>query len=113
MLCLWIVPLWFKHQRFGGLLFFSAFCYITKRLKQVFVCSVQQDEEYPGSSLPDSPPAFAENDPEDGIQVRRRAHTFSHPPVKKRISLEGQSNSQSKAVLHRQQSLNPELLPSR
>uniref|UniRef100_A0A674PBW4 TBC1 domain family member 4 n=1 Tax=Takifugu rubripes TaxID=31033 RepID=A0A674PBW4_TAKRU len=71
------------------------------------------DEESPGPSPPGSPPTFAENDPENGVQFRRRAHTFSHPPVKKRISFEGQSNSQSKAALHRQQSVNPELLQSR
>uniref|UniRef100_A0A674PHG5 TBC1 domain family member 4 n=1 Tax=Takifugu rubripes TaxID=31033 RepID=A0A674PHG5_TAKRU len=51
------------------------------------------DEESPGPSPPGSPPTFAENDPENGVQFRRRAHTFSHPPVKKRISFEGQSNS--------------------
>ncbi|XP_011605142.2 TBC1 domain family member 4 isoform X2 [Takifugu rubripes] len=72
----------------------------------------RQDEESPGPSPPGSPPTFAENDPENGVQFRRRAHTFSHPPVKKRISFEGQSNSQSKAALHRQQSVNPELLQS-
>uniref|UniRef100_H3DBZ3 TBC1 domain family member 4 n=1 Tax=Tetraodon nigroviridis TaxID=99883 RepID=H3DBZ3_TETNG len=64
----------------------------------------KEDEESPGHSPPGSPPAFAENDKEDGVQFRRRAHTFSHPPVKKRISFEGQSTSQSKAALHRQQS---------
>uniref|UniRef100_A0A3Q4BVR6 Rab-GAP TBC domain-containing protein n=1 Tax=Mola mola TaxID=94237 RepID=A0A3Q4BVR6_MOLML len=39
---------------------------------------------------------------------RRRAHTFSHPPVKKRISFDGQPAGQSKALLHRQQSVNPD-----
>ncbi|XP_023132396.1 TBC1 domain family member 4 isoform X3 [Amphiprion ocellaris] len=73
----------------------------------------RQDEESPGHSPPGSPPAFPDDDPEAGLQFRRRAHTFSHPPVKKRISFEGQSVSQSKqAPLRRQQSVNPELLQS-
>ncbi|XP_051815059.1 TBC1 domain family member 4 isoform X2 [Acanthochromis polyacanthus] len=73
--------------------------------------SFERDEESPGHSPPGSPPAFPDDDPEDGVQFRRRAHTFSHPPVKKRISFEGQSISQSKqAPLRRQQSVNPELL---
>ncbi|XP_028447848.1 TBC1 domain family member 4 isoform X4 [Perca flavescens] len=71
----------------------------------------RQDEESPGHSPPGSPPAFPDDDPEDGLHFRRRAHTFSHPPVKKRISFEGQLASQSKqAPLRRQQSVNPELL---
>uniref|UniRef100_A0A671UUS0 TBC1 domain family member 4 n=1 Tax=Sparus aurata TaxID=8175 RepID=A0A671UUS0_SPAAU len=62
---------------------------------------LSQDEESPGHTPPGSPP------------FRRRAHTFSHPPVKKRISFEGQPSSQSKqAPLRRQQSVNPELLQS-
>uniref|UniRef100_A0AAQ5Y1M5 TBC1 domain family member 4 n=1 Tax=Amphiprion ocellaris TaxID=80972 RepID=A0AAQ5Y1M5_AMPOC len=70
-------------------------------------------QESPGHSPPGSPPAFPDDDPEAGLQFRRRAHTFSHPPVKKRISFEGQSVSQSKqAPLRRQQSVNPELLQS-
>uniref|UniRef100_UPI003AAECCF4 TBC1 domain family member 4 isoform X5 n=1 Tax=Centroberyx gerrardi TaxID=166262 RepID=UPI003AAECCF4 len=69
------------------------------------------DEESPGHSPPGSPPSFPDDDPEAGLQFRRRAHTFSHPPVKKRISFEGQPASQSKqAPLRRQQSVNPELL---
>uniref|UniRef100_A0A3Q3IUR9 Rab-GAP TBC domain-containing protein n=1 Tax=Monopterus albus TaxID=43700 RepID=A0A3Q3IUR9_MONAL len=72
--------------------------------------SVLQDEESPGHSPPGSPPAFPDDDPEAGPQFRRRAHTFSHPPVKKRISFEGQLPNQSKhAPLRRQQSVNPEL----
>uniref|UniRef100_UPI003AAB5472 TBC1 domain family member 4 isoform X6 n=1 Tax=Centroberyx gerrardi TaxID=166262 RepID=UPI003AAB5472 len=68
-------------------------------------------EESPGHSPPGSPPSFPDDDPEAGLQFRRRAHTFSHPPVKKRISFEGQPASQSKqAPLRRQQSVNPELL---
>ncbi|XP_078142144.1 TBC1 domain family member 4 isoform X3 [Centroberyx gerrardi] len=71
----------------------------------------RQDEESPGHSPPGSPPSFPDDDPEAGLQFRRRAHTFSHPPVKKRISFEGQPASQSKqAPLRRQQSVNPELL---
>uniref|UniRef100_A0A665VE51 TBC1 domain family member 4 n=1 Tax=Echeneis naucrates TaxID=173247 RepID=A0A665VE51_ECHNA len=73
--------------------------------------SVLQDEESPGHSPPGSPPAFPDDDPEDGLHFRRRAHTFSHPPVKKRISFEGQPASKQ-APLHRQQSLNSELLQS-
>nr|XP_040057460.1 TBC1 domain family member 4 isoform X1 [Gasterosteus aculeatus aculeatus] len=69
----------------------------------------KQDEESPGHSPPGSPPAFPDGDPEGGQQFRRRAHTFSHPPVKKRISFEGQSASKQ-APLRRQQSVNPELL---
>ncbi|XP_016895278.2 TBC1 domain family member 4 isoform X2 [Cynoglossus semilaevis] len=73
----------------------------------------RQDEESPGHSPPGSPPAFPEDDPEAGQQFRRRAHTFSHPPVKKRISFEGQPSTQVKqTVLYRQQSVNPELLQS-
>nr|XP_046259358.1 TBC1 domain family member 4 isoform X3 [Scatophagus argus] len=73
----------------------------------------RQDEESPGHSPPGSPPALPDDDPETGVQFRRRAHTFSHPPVKKRISFEGQPASQSKqAPLRRQQSVNPELLQS-
>ncbi len=78
------------------------------------LCPPQQDEESPGHSPPGSPPAFPDDDPEAGLQFRRRAHTFSHPPVKKRISFEGQPASQSKqAPLRRQQSVNSELLQSR
>ncbi|XP_070770388.1 TBC1 domain family member 4 isoform X5 [Enoplosus armatus] len=73
----------------------------------------RQDEESPGHSPPGSPPAFPDDDPEAGLQFRRRAHTFSHPPVKKRISFEGQPANQSKqAPLRRQQSVNSELLQS-
>ncbi|CAK6959141.1 TBC1 domain family member 4 isoform X1 [Scomber scombrus] len=70
----------------------------------------RQDEESPNHSPPSSPPAFSDDDPEAGPQFRRRAHTFSHPPVKKRISFEGQPAKQ--APLRRQQSVNPELLGS-
>ena len=77
------------------------------------LCPPQQDEESPGLSPPGSPSAFSDDDPEAGLQFRRRAHTFSHPPVKKRISFDGQTGNQGKAPLHRQQSVNPELLQSR
>ncbi|XP_037344469.2 TBC1 domain family member 4 isoform X3 [Pungitius pungitius] len=71
----------------------------------------KQDEESPGHSPPGSPPAFPDGEPESGQQFRRRAHTFSHPPVKKRISFEGQpSGGGRQPPLHRQQSVNPELL---
>ncbi|XP_053184221.1 TBC1 domain family member 4 isoform X1 [Scomber japonicus] len=70
----------------------------------------RQDEESPNHSPPNSPPAFSDDDPEAGPQFRRRAHTFSHPPVKKRISFEGQPAKQ--APLRRQQSVNSELLGS-
>ncbi|CAJ1079753.1 TBC1 domain family member 4 isoform X3 [Xyrichtys novacula] len=73
--------------------------------------SFERDEESPGYSPPGSPPAFPEDDPEGGVQFRRRAHTFSHPPVKKRISFESLPTSQNKP-LRRQQSVNPELLQS-
>ncbi|KAL6101176.1 tbc1d4 [Pungitius sinensis] len=74
----------------------------------------KQDEESPGHSPPGSPPAFPDGDPESGQQFRRRAHTFSHPPVKKRISFEGQPSGAGKQPpLHRQQSVNPELLQGR
>ncbi|XP_074514821.1 TBC1 domain family member 4 isoform X2 [Sebastes fasciatus] len=74
----------------------------------------RQDEESPGHSPPGSPPPSPNNDDvEAGMQFRRRAHTFSHLPVKKRISFEGQPASQGRqAPLRRQQSVNPELLQS-
>ncbi|XP_056281597.1 TBC1 domain family member 4 isoform X2 [Pseudoliparis swirei] len=83
--------------------------------------SFERDEESPGHSPPGSPPAFPDDDggdgggdPEAGLQFRQRAHTFSHPPVKKRISFEGQPAGQSRQQppLRRQQSVNPELLQS-
>uniref|UniRef100_A0A8C5BLM6 TBC1 domain family, member 4 n=1 Tax=Gadus morhua TaxID=8049 RepID=A0A8C5BLM6_GADMO len=74
----------------------------------------RQDEESPGHSppAPASPSGFQDDDPgAEGLQFRRRAHTFSHPPVKKRISFEGPPANQSKhPPLRRQQSLAPELL---
>ncbi|KAM7407111.1 hypothetical protein PAMA_003035 [Pampus argenteus] len=77
------------------------------------ISGFERDEESPGHSPPGSPPAFTDEDPEGGLQFRRRAHTFSHPPVKKRISFEGQPANQGKqAPLRRQQSVNPELLQS-
>uniref|UniRef100_A0A8D2ZN54 TBC1 domain family member 4 n=1 Tax=Scophthalmus maximus TaxID=52904 RepID=A0A8D2ZN54_SCOMX len=83
---------------------------LTSSLENIFA---RQDEESPGHSPPGSPPAFPDDDPEGGLQFRRRAHTFSHPPVKKRISFEGQPACQGKhAPLRRQQSVTPELLQS-
>ncbi|RVE58294.1 hypothetical protein OJAV_G00207970 [Oryzias javanicus] len=73
----------------------------------------KQDEESPGQSPPGSPPAFPDDDLESGMQFRRRAHTFSHPPLRKRISFESQlSNPSKQAPLRRQQSVNSELLQS-
>uniref|UniRef100_A0A8C4EB31 TBC1 domain family, member 4 n=1 Tax=Dicentrarchus labrax TaxID=13489 RepID=A0A8C4EB31_DICLA len=67
------------------------------------ISSFERVSESPGHSPPGSPPAFPDDDPETGVQFRRRAHTFSHPPVKKRISFEGQPSSQGKqAPLRRQ-----------
>uniref|UniRef100_A0A4W6DDY1 TBC1 domain family member 4 n=1 Tax=Lates calcarifer TaxID=8187 RepID=A0A4W6DDY1_LATCA len=89
---------------------------LTSSLENIFArvgLRTEQDEESPGHSPPGSPPAFPDDDPEAGLQFRRRAHTFSHPPVKKRISFEGHPGSQSKQVpLRRQQSVCPELLQS-
>lgn len=77
-------------------------------------CPPQQDEESPGPSPPGSPPAFPDDELESGQHFRRRAHTFSHPPVRKRISFEGQPSNQSKqAPVRRQQSITPELLQGR
>uniref|UniRef100_A0A8C8K757 TBC1 domain family member 4 n=1 Tax=Oncorhynchus tshawytscha TaxID=74940 RepID=A0A8C8K757_ONCTS len=44
-----------------------------------------QADDSPGDSPPGTPPSFPDDDP-DALQFRRRAHTFSHLPVKKRIS---------------------------
>ncbi|XP_061917792.1 TBC1 domain family member 4 isoform X4 [Entelurus aequoreus] len=71
--------------------------------------SFERDEESTGLSPPASPPPFPDDDPEAGLQFRRRAHTFSHPPVKKRISFEGQVKP---APLRRQQSATQEALQS-
>uniref|UniRef100_A0A3P9NHR0 TBC1 domain family member 4 n=1 Tax=Poecilia reticulata TaxID=8081 RepID=A0A3P9NHR0_POERE len=63
----------------------------------------------PGHSPPGSPPAFPDDELESGPQFRRRAHTFSHPPVRKRISFESQPANQTKqAPLRRQHSVNPD-----
>nr|XP_057938399.1 TBC1 domain family member 4 isoform X2 [Doryrhamphus excisus] len=75
--------------------------------------SFERDEESTDISPPVSPPPFSDDDPEAGLQFRRRAHTFSHPPVKKRISFEGPSSGQVKqAPLRRQQSTTAEALQS-
>ncbi|XP_026073755.1 TBC1 domain family member 4-like isoform X4 [Carassius auratus] len=65
----------------------------------------------PGDSPPGTPPSYLEEDP-DAPQFRRRAHTFSHTPIKKKISFTELSSQACKAPLHRQQSLGPELLQS-
>uniref|UniRef100_A0A8C8DQP4 TBC1 domain family member 4 n=1 Tax=Oryzias sinensis TaxID=183150 RepID=A0A8C8DQP4_9TELE len=86
---------------------------LTSSLENIFA-RVGLDEESPGQSPPGSPPAFPDDDPESGMQFRRRAHTFSHPPLRKRISFESQlSNHSKQAPLHRQLSVNSELLQSR
>ncbi|XP_019737894.1 TBC1 domain family member 4 isoform X2 [Hippocampus comes] len=73
----------------------------------------KQDEEPTGVSPPASPPPFPDDDPEASQQFRRRAHTFSHPPVKKRISFEGQTGNPAKqAPLRRQHSATLEALQS-
>uniref|UniRef100_A0A3P8XAM7 TBC1 domain family, member 4 n=1 Tax=Esox lucius TaxID=8010 RepID=A0A3P8XAM7_ESOLU len=80
--------------------------------------SFERADDSPGDSPPGTPPGFPEDDT-DAPQFRRRAHTFSHPPVKKRISFTDtstqggqQGGTQSKVPLRRQQSVNPELLQS-
>ncbi|XP_061547109.1 TBC1 domain family member 4 isoform X4 [Phycodurus eques] len=73
----------------------------------------KQDEDSSGVSPPASPPPYPDDDPEAGQQFRRRAHTFSHPPVKKRISFEGQTGNLAKqAPLRRQRSATSEALQS-
>ncbi|XP_060732101.1 TBC1 domain family member 4 isoform X2 [Tachysurus vachellii] len=72
--------------------------------------SFDRQDESPSDSPPGTPPATLEEDP-DAPLFRRRAHTFSHPPIKKRISFT-ELPTQSKAPLYRQQSLAPELLQS-
>ncbi|KAJ8012564.1 hypothetical protein DPEC_G00044170 [Dallia pectoralis] len=75
--------------------------------------SFERADNSPSDSPPGTPPGFPEDD-QDSPQIRRRAHTFSHPPVKKRISFTDTSTQggQSKVPLRRQQSVNPELLQS-
>uniref|UniRef100_A0A8C6SH10 TBC1 domain family member 4 n=1 Tax=Neogobius melanostomus TaxID=47308 RepID=A0A8C6SH10_9GOBI len=71
--------------------------------------SFDRVSESPDHSPPGSPLHFSDDDPEAGMQFRRRAHTFSHPPVKKRISFESQLANLSKhPPLRRQQSVNPD-----
>ncbi|XP_017550678.1 TBC1 domain family member 4 isoform X1 [Pygocentrus nattereri] len=72
--------------------------------------SFDRQDDSPGDSPPGTPPAYAEEDP-DAPQFRRRAHTFSHPPIKKRISFTDVPTP-AKAPLRRQQSVAPELLQS-
>uniref|UniRef100_A0A3B3RRH9 TBC1 domain family member 4 n=1 Tax=Paramormyrops kingsleyae TaxID=1676925 RepID=A0A3B3RRH9_9TELE len=67
--------------------------------------SFERQDETPGDSPPGTPPGsspcFPEDDPA-APQFRRRAHTFSHPPVKKRISFSEPQAPVSKAPLLRQ-----------
>lgn len=72
--------------------------------------SFDRPDESPSDSPPGTPSSYVEEDP-DAPPFRRRAHTISHPPIKKRISFT-ELPTQSKAPLHRQQSLAPELLQS-
>ncbi|XP_062390197.1 TBC1 domain family member 4 isoform X3 [Sardina pilchardus] len=71
--------------------------------------SFERQDESPGDSPPGTPPGFLDDDPE-AAPFRRRAHTFSHPPVKKRISFTDTQSNTTKAPLRRQQSVAPELL---
>ncbi|XP_016316420.1 TBC1 domain family member 4-like isoform X5 [Sinocyclocheilus anshuiensis] len=71
--------------------------------------SFDRQGDSPGDSPPGTPPSYTEEDP-DAPQFRRRAHTFSHPPIKKKISFTEVSFQACKAPLRRQQSLAPELL---
>uniref|UniRef100_A0A671PLE5 TBC1 domain family member 4 n=1 Tax=Sinocyclocheilus anshuiensis TaxID=1608454 RepID=A0A671PLE5_9TELE len=73
--------------------------------------SITQHADSPGDSPPGTPPSYLEEDP-DAPQFRRRAHTFSHPPIKKKISFTEVSSQACKAPLRPQQSLAPELLQS-
>ncbi|XP_028846575.1 TBC1 domain family member 4 isoform X1 [Denticeps clupeoides] len=73
--------------------------------------SFDRQDESPGDSPPGTPPGFLDDDP-NAPQFRRRAHTFSHPPVKKRISFTDLHAQTAKAPLRRQQSVAPELLQS-
>uniref|UniRef100_A0A9J7XHD5 TBC1 domain family member 4 n=1 Tax=Cyprinus carpio carpio TaxID=630221 RepID=A0A9J7XHD5_CYPCA len=75
------------------------------------VSITQHQGDSPGDSPPGTPPSYLEEDP-DAPQFRRRAHTFSHPPIKKKISFTEVSSQACKAPLHRQQSLVTELLQS-
>uniref|UniRef100_A0A671RGX7 TBC1 domain family member 4 n=1 Tax=Sinocyclocheilus anshuiensis TaxID=1608454 RepID=A0A671RGX7_9TELE len=69
--------------------------------------SITQHGDSPGDSPPGTPPSYTEEDP-DAPQFRRRAHTFSHPPIKKKISFTEVSFQACKAPLRRQQSLAPD-----
>ncbi|XP_029112611.1 TBC1 domain family member 4 isoform X3 [Scleropages formosus] len=74
--------------------------------------SFERQDDSPGDSPPGTPPSsslcLSEEDP-SAVPFRRRAHTFSHPPVKKRISFDSHG---TKGPLWRQQSVAPELLQS-
>uniref|UniRef100_A0A8B9HTC6 TBC1 domain family, member 4 n=1 Tax=Astyanax mexicanus TaxID=7994 RepID=A0A8B9HTC6_ASTMX len=68
--------------------------------------SFDRQDDSPGDSPPGTPPGYLEEDP-DAPQFRRRAHTFSHPPIKKRISFTD-APTQAKAPLRRQHSVAPD-----
>ncbi|XP_030642138.1 TBC1 domain family member 4 [Chanos chanos] len=73
--------------------------------------SFERQDNSPEDSPPGTP-HFLDDDP-DAPQFRRRAHTFSHPPIKKRISFTDVPSTQtSRAPVRRQQSVAPELLQS-
>ncbi|KAL4604984.1 TBC1 domain family member 4 isoform X1 [Arapaima gigas] len=77
--------------------------------------SFERQDDSPGDSPPGTPPnlsvCLSEEDPSIA-PFRRRAHTFSHPPVKKRISFNESQPHATKTPLWRQQSVAPELLLS-
>uniref|UniRef100_A0A8C9TXD3 TBC1 domain family member 4 n=1 Tax=Scleropages formosus TaxID=113540 RepID=A0A8C9TXD3_SCLFO len=93
---------------------------LTSSLENIFsrVCVFSRahlssfQDDSPGDSPPGTPPSsslcLSEEDP-SAVPFRRRAHTFSHPPVKKRISFDSHG---TKGPLWRQQSVAPELLQS-
>ncbi|KAM9320504.1 TBC1 domain family member 4 [Gastrophryne carolinensis] len=71
---------------------------------------VSDKDGSPGDSPPATPPsspvAFPEEDP-DSPQIRRRAHTFSHPPssAKRKIAFPDAKSPNSKLPLQRQHSV--------
>ncbi|XP_063069096.1 TBC1 domain family member 4 [Engraulis encrasicolus] len=76
--------------------------------------SFDRQDESPGDSPPGTPPSYLDDDGGgDAAPFRRRAHTFSHPPAKKKISFNDTPAPAPKAPpLRRQQSVAPELLQS-
>ncbi|XP_061081628.1 TBC1 domain family member 4 isoform X2 [Conger conger] len=74
--------------------------------------STERQDYSPGDSPPGTPPGSLDEGDPDAPQFRRRAHTFSHPPIKKRISFSEAPPQTAKAPLRRYQSVAPELLQS-